>query len=123
VFVEFPQLKVATIEGGFAWLPPLMWRFDKDWKGLRREVPWVNRPPSEVIRDHVRMTIAPLDDPETPQFLLDVIDQLLCDDMLMFSTDYPHAHFTDPVDSMPQGLTEELQRKIMAGNALATYTF
>jgi len=123
VFVEFPHLTVATIEGGFAWLPPLMWRFDKDWKGLRREVPWVNRPPSEVIREHIRMTIAPLDAPETPQFLLDVIDQLLSDDMLMFSTDYPHAHFADPVDSLPQGLTEDLQRKIMAGNALATYTF
>lgn len=123
VFVEFGELMVATIEGGFAWLPPLMWRFDKDWKGLRREVPWVSRPPSEILRDHVRMTIQPLDDPETPQFLVDVIDQLLCDEMLMFSTDYPHAHFDEPFASMPAGLSDELQSKIMAGNALATYKF
>lgn len=61
VFVRFPNLMVASIEAGFTWLPPLMWRFDKDWKGLRREVPWVDRPPSEVMRDHARMTIAPLD--------------------------------------------------------------
>lgn len=121
VFVEFPDLTVATIEGGFAWLPPLMWRFDKDWKGLRREVPWVDRQPSEIIRDHIRMTIAPLDKPDTPGFITDVIDQLLCDEMLMFSTDYPHSHFKQPADAMPYGLSDELQTKIMSGNALATY--
>lgn len=121
VFVQFPELMMATIEGGFAWLPALMWRFDKDWKGLRREVPWVDRPPSEVVRDHIRMTIAPLDHPDPPEFMLDVIDQLLCDEMLMFSTDYPHAHFDDPADAMPHGLSEELRTKIMSGNALATY--
>ena len=121
VFVKFPELTMATIEGGFAWLPPLMWRFDKDWKGLRREVPWVDRPPSEVLRDHVRMTIAPLDRPDTSQFLLDVIDQLLCEEMLMFSTDYPHAHFEDPLDALPTGLPSVLQTKIMSANAASTY--
>ncbi|WP_460520558.1 amidohydrolase family protein [Flindersiella endophytica] len=123
VFVKFPELTVATIEGGFSWLPSLMWRFDKDWRGLRREVPWVTRPPSEYVRDHVRMTIQPLDDPATPTQLIEVIDQLLCEDMLMFSTDYPHAHFDDPLRSMPQGLPDELRPKVMAGNALATYRF
>lgn len=123
VFVDYPELQIATIEGGFAWLPPLMWRFDKDWKGLRREVPWVNEAPSDIMRKHVRMTIAPLDDPETPEYLVDVIDQLLCEEMLMFSTDYPHAHFEDPVESMPQGLSAELQTKILSSNALATYRF
>ena len=69
------------------------------------------------------MTIQPLDSPEDPGQLVEVIDQLLCTDMLMFSTDYPHAHFDDPVQSMPQGLPDELRSKIMAGNALATYRF
>jgi predicted TIM-barrel fold metal-dependent hydrolase len=100
-----------------------MWRFDKDWRGLRREVPWVSRPPSEYLREHVRMTIQPLDDPASPRHLVEVIDQLLCEDMLMFSTDYPHAHFDDPIRSMPQGLPDELRPRIMAGNALATYRF
>jgi predicted TIM-barrel fold metal-dependent hydrolase len=99
----------------------MLWRFDKDWKGLRREVPWVERPPSEVIREHVRMTVAPLDRPDAPAQLLEVIDQLLSDDMLMFSTDYPHTHFADPAEALPAGLSDELQTKIMSGNAHATY--
>ena len=38
-----PALRVALVECGFAWLPAWMWRFDKDWRGLRREVPWNTR--------------------------------------------------------------------------------
>src|SRR5947209_7024396 len=38
VFDRFPGLRVALVEGGWTWLPSLMWRIDKDWKGLRRAV-------------------------------------------------------------------------------------
>ena len=49
VFERFPDLRVMVTECGFAWLPPLLWRFDKDWKGVWREVPWVKRRPSEYV--------------------------------------------------------------------------
>ena len=39
VFDRFADLRVALIEGGWTWLPSLMWRIDKDWKGLRRRCP------------------------------------------------------------------------------------
>ena len=38
VFQRFPGLKIVLIEGGFAWLAPLMWRLDRAWKQLRAEV-------------------------------------------------------------------------------------
>ena len=44
-FERFPELRVVLLESGFGWLPPLLWRLDKEWKGLRREIPWVKHAP------------------------------------------------------------------------------
>jgi hypothetical protein len=120
-FDQFPALRVALIEGGFTWLPSLMWRMDKEWKGLRREIPWVKRLPSAYIRQHLRLTLQPLDAPPDPHHLLQIIEQLESDEMLMFSTDYPHWHFDTPEEALPVALPPELERKIMAENARAFY--
>jgi predicted TIM-barrel fold metal-dependent hydrolase len=99
-----------------------MWRLDKVWKGLRREIPWVKRPPSETIREHVRLTLQPLDAPsDAPDQLLEVIEQLDSDDLLLFSTDYPHWHFDTPAAALPAGLPAPLRRKILSDNARAFY--
>ncbi len=122
VFDRFPTLRVAIIEGGFTWLPSLMWRFDKEWKGLRREVPWVRRPPSEYIREHVRFTTQPLDAPPTAAQFGQLLDQIGSDDLLMFSTDYPHWHFDTPAEAFPaSAVSETTLRKIMSENARAFY--
>jgi predicted TIM-barrel fold metal-dependent hydrolase len=121
VFDQFPTLRVAIIESGFTWLPSLMWRLDKEWKGLRREVPWVKRRPSEYIRDHIRLTIQPIDAPPDPHHLQQIIEQLGSDELLMFSTDYPHSHFDSPADAFPAGLPAALERKIKSENARAFY--
>ena len=42
-FDRFPGLRVVLAGSGFAWLPAWVWRFDKVWRGLRREVPWTTR--------------------------------------------------------------------------------
>src|SRR5262249_6637787 len=42
LFDQFPTLRVAMIEGGFTWLPGLMWRIDKGAKGLQGRSPWNN---------------------------------------------------------------------------------
>jgi uncharacterized protein len=121
VFAKYPQLRVVLAEGGITWLPSLMWRFDKDWKGIRREVPWVNRPPSEIIREHMRLTIQPIDGPPNPEHLLQIIDQIGSEDMLLFSTDYPHWHFDGSEDVLPVSLPSELERKIFVDNARVLY--
>ncbi len=120
-FDRFPELRVALIEGGWTWMPALMWRIDKEWKGLRRDIPWVKRPPSEYIREHIRMTLQPMDAPPEAEYLLQIMEHLESDDMLMFSTDYPHWHFDEPIDAIPKGLSDALLGKILYENAKAFY--
>jgi predicted TIM-barrel fold metal-dependent hydrolase len=127
-FVELPDLRVTMVEGGWTWLPSLMWRLDKNWKGLRREIPWATQPPSEYIRQHVRFTTQPLDAPANPRFLRQIVDQLGSDELLMYATDYPHWHADDDGHdgkAMPTGLpielSEERTRKILSENARAWY--
>ncbi len=121
VFDRFPTLRVALVESGFSWLPPFCWRFDKEWKGLRREIPWTRRLPSAYIREHLRIALQPIDGPPDPGRLLRLIDQLDSDEMLMFSTDYPHWHFDTPEEALPAGLSDSLAKKIMSDNARAFY--
>ena len=98
-----------------------MWRLDKDWKGLRREVPWNTRLPSEYIRERMRCSLQPMDAPPDARQLLQIVEQIGSDDVLMFSTDYPHWHFDRPEDAIPAGLSEATRGKILSENARAMY--
>ena len=121
VFERFPNLHIALLEGGFAWLPPLMWRLDKHWKRLREEVPHLKKPPSEYIREHMWLTTQPMEEPPNPKDLLQVIKHL--QDRLMFATDYPHWDYDDPNRAFQVRLPGDLKRKIFSENARALYTF
>jgi predicted TIM-barrel fold metal-dependent hydrolase len=118
-FQEFPDLRVSVLEAGFAWMPAMAWRFDKEWKGLRRDVPWVNRPPTELIREHVRFAATPLD-LDTQEDVESVLRWLLTDELLMFATDYPHWH-DDDLRVLLGAMSPDAQRKLMADNARGWY--
>ena len=120
VFVEFPRLKVVLMESGVTWLPGWMWRADKTWRGVRAEVPWLEKSPAAYAREHVRLTIQPFDAPPRADQLQRIIEEIGSDEMLLFSTDYPHWHFDDK-DALPDGLPDHLLRKILVDNALKTF--
>jgi len=120
VFTKFPNLKVVLIESGVSWAPAFLWRLTKFWRGMRNEIPWVDRPPWEIFRDHIRMTITPLDAPDSAETVAKVADHLHSDEILLYSSDYPHWQF-DGEDPMPPGLSSDLRKKIMVDNPLATY--
>jgi hypothetical protein len=121
VFTAFPNLHAVLLESGFTWLPSMMWRFDKNWKGLRREVPWVDRPPSEIIHEKIRLTVQPIDAPDDQLWTRQALDHLGSDDLLMFSTDFPHWQFDSREQAVPTGLTPEQRTKLMGGTAAAIY--
>jgi predicted TIM-barrel fold metal-dependent hydrolase len=120
VFAKFPDLTVVLLESGVSWLPAHLWRLTKFWKGVRAEIPWVTAPPTEIVRDRVRLTVQPLDGPAEAADLDRLIDHIGSDEMLLFATDYPHWQF-DGMAALPSGLSPALRQKIMVDNPLRTY--
>jgi predicted TIM-barrel fold metal-dependent hydrolase len=118
-FQAVPELRVAVAEIGFAWLPSLAWRLEKEWKGLRRDIPWVQQPPTELIREHFRFTIAPAD-MGPAESMADIVRWLGSEDMLMFASDYPHAHEV-PVAALLDVMPEAMRPRLMAAAAQQFY--
>jgi predicted TIM-barrel fold metal-dependent hydrolase len=120
VFERFPDLHVVLSECGFAWLAPLLWRFDKDWKGVWREVPWVKRRPSEYVRDHFHFTTAPAHLPRDPEALDQMLEMMDGSDMLVYASDYPHEH-GDGLPALLNRLSDEQRRGVMFDTAAEVY--
>lgn len=121
VFSKFPKLKVVMVELGFTWLPGFLWRADKTWRGVRREVPWVSESPSTLVRRHVRFTLQPDNAPPETAMLERVFEHIGSEDILLFSTDYPHWHY-DGLNALPKGFPSCLLQKLLVDNPLATYS-
>lgn len=122
VFDRFPSLRVTCIESGWTWLPAYWWRIDKEWKGLRREVPWVRRAPSEYIREYCRFTWQPVDAPPDVATLQQVFDQLESPDLLLYASDYPHWHADTAVErDFIAGLPAAVRQKLLGENASSWY--
>ena len=120
VFGKFPGLKVVLMESGISWLPAFMWRANKTWKGVRVEVPWVDRPPADIMRDHVRLTTQPFDTPPDQTGIEQIIDQIGSDRMLLYSSDYPHWQF-DGDSPIPMGLPTSIVERMCTDNPLETF--
>jgi predicted TIM-barrel fold metal-dependent hydrolase len=121
VFDRYPDLKIVLAEGGFGWLPTLMWRFDAQLQRLGDEVNALQRTPSEYIREHFWFTTQPIEEPERPRDLLKLLEHLQMDGRALFATDYPHWDFDAPDSTLPTAVPEELKAKIFGGNALDLY--
>jgi predicted TIM-barrel fold metal-dependent hydrolase len=119
VFKKFPGLRVSVLEAGFAWVPGWAWRLNKEWKGLRREIPWVDRPPLDILREHVRFSTAPID-AGPPEEMAKIVDWLGTDDILMFATDYPHRH-DDDIAEFLSIIPEGMRSKVMSETARSWY--
>src|SRR5262249_62375277 len=75
---------------------------------------WLDRPPSEIVRDHVLPTTQPVEEPPHREELWRMLETFDAGRMLMFSSDFPHwdgdtpdfAARTLPPDLRPRGMGE-----------------
>jgi predicted TIM-barrel fold metal-dependent hydrolase len=97
-----------------------MWRLDKNWKTLRAETPWLDQRPSDYIRQNIRFTSQPVEEPDDPAHLLDIFDMMDAQQTLLFSSDYPHWDNDSPEYGLPT-LPDDLHDAIYFQNALDLY--
>jgi predicted TIM-barrel fold metal-dependent hydrolase len=116
VFERFPKLKVLVVEAGYGWVPHVMARMDKAWLGLRKEVPWVKRPPSEYVLEHVRFTSQPIEEPKQREHVVHVLAMMEAERTLLFASDYPHWD-NDMPDYAMRAVPEALRQRILYENA------
>jgi predicted TIM-barrel fold metal-dependent hydrolase len=122
VFDRFPRLRIVLAEGGFAWMPSLMWRMDRSYHLLRDDLPSLQRLPSEYVRQHFWFTTQPIEEPEKPEFLMPTLESLGMDDRFLFATDYPHWDFDAPDRVFPRGVPERLKQMMYYENALQAFS-
>jgi uncharacterized protein len=121
VLDRFPATRIVCVGCGWAWAPALAWRMDKEWKGLRHEIPWVRRPPSEYLREHIRFTLTPVELPEAAE-IERAFAHLGSDELLLYSSGYPYPQ---PSARQPRevlaDLPGRLRHKLEVENAVSLY--
>lgn len=120
VLPKFPDLKILFLEGGWTWLPHVMWRMDRDWRSTRVEIPWVTERPSHYIREQVWFGTQPLEEPDNPDHLTQMIEIAGLGERLVFASDYPHWDFDEPTRVLSR-FPSELKQRIFIDNARELY--
>lgn len=118
---RFPQVDIVFTEAGIAWVPFMMWKLDKEYNELRRDLPELNDRPSSYIRKMYFAT-QPIEEPDSPEHLRQIID-MIGEDQILFASDWPHHDFDHPraVFDLPFAL--ESRKKILGGNAARLFGF
>jgi predicted TIM-barrel fold metal-dependent hydrolase len=117
VFERFPELKVIFAGFGCAWAPPVLWRADAEWRGLRVEVPWLTRSPSEYVADHVRLVVDGAC--ERGEGVGARMTRMLPAGVLLYGSDAPFA--SSAALAALAELPDDLRPAAARANALATF--
>ena len=123
VLERFPGLRVAFLEAGCGWVPFWLHRMDEHWEnstgrdfGVRHAL---SVPPSEYFRRQCFVSA------DAGEYMLGQVIDLVGDDRIVFSTDYPHPdspwpHAVDTFLGLP-GVSDASKRKILWDNARSLY--
>lgn len=117
VLDRHPNLKFMFLEGGFLWHRPFIDRMERHWKHTSVEL-GTSKTPIQYIRDHFRFATQPIEEATDPQKIADLFEESDAENLLMFSSDYPHYDYDPPSKALPRGMSATAKKKILAGNAL-----
>lgn len=118
VFVEYPELTVVMMGAGYGWMPSFLWRTDKAWKGLTDDYPWLDRPPSEYVREHVRFVTYPVVEATESDRQELLCEMAWADETVIFGSHYPYPDGYRPGEGLETG--PEAYRAAIFGETAAT---
>lgn len=118
---RYPNLKIVFTEAGIGWVPYWMWRLDKEYNEYRRMVPFLEKRPSEYMREQMWFATQPVEEPDNPKDLETMIRLYDGEDRTLFASDWPHHDFDHPRAILKLPMAQDLKRKIMGENALALF--
>jgi uncharacterized protein len=118
---RFPRLKIAFTEAGIAWVPLMMWRMDRCFNELRKDVPFLHEPPSVYMKRQMWFGTQPFEEPSVRSHYLETIQHFSGEDNTIFCSDWPHHDFDHPSVILKMPMTHEQRRKIMGENAVRLF--
>jgi hypothetical protein len=132
LFDKYPNLRVVLQEGGFWWAADFMARADDYYLNHPGDIQLVERKlesgrrfldklPSEYFASNIRFSSQPVCMPRNPKHFKMMMEVCSGEDLLMYSSDWPHATF-DPLNWVfTPDISEEGRRKILVENARGWY--
>jgi predicted TIM-barrel fold metal-dependent hydrolase len=117
VLDRHPNLRFLFLEGGFLWHRPFIDRMQRHWDRTGQEFS-TKKHPLDYVRDHFRFATQPIEENSVPHRIADLFEEADAENLLMFSSDYPHYDYDPPSKALPRGMSELARHKILAGNAL-----
>jgi predicted TIM-barrel fold metal-dependent hydrolase len=123
VLERFPGLRVAFLEAGCGWVPFWLHRMDEHWENAKDRDFGAGHvlqlAPSEYFKRQCFVTA------DASEYMLAQVIDLIGDDRIVFTTDYPHPDSPWPCAvetflGLP-GVSDESKHKILWDNALALY--
>ncbi len=118
VFGRFPELRLTFLEVGWRWIRPLMFELDRAARGIRRRFAGAAETPSALIRAHTRFGLTP--GYASRDVVLEEIASAGIAELLLFSSDYPHAHGSEAAEIL-NGLGPAAAQAIAVTNPHAWY--
>jgi predicted TIM-barrel fold metal-dependent hydrolase len=80
----------------------------------------MKRLPSDYVRTNIRLTSQPMEEAENDEQTRQALAMMHADEVLMFSSDYPHWDFDSPLRAFPK-IEKALQRRIFSDTARELY--
>ena len=120
VFDRWPNLRLVLGDGAFDVIAALVWRWDKDYRPTRVEMPWMRHHPSEYLSQNCRFVTQRGEGPGDDATRTRWAATIEAGSMLLFGSSYPYWSCYDPREAIPTW-PSSMADDIFYNNANATY--